>query len=96
MEAVIFRPQTGYYASLIAEAAVLWESLSHNHPFVDGNKRTAFAGLHTFLTVNGVRLTASAAEAYRFLAKLYAANQRCFDRLVPWLQGHAAEEDRQP
>ena len=43
--AALFRPQTGYYADLIAEAAALWESQSQNHPFVDGNKRTAFAAV---------------------------------------------------
>ena len=40
LEAALFRPQTGYYPTLIEEAAALWESLSQNHPFVDGNKRT--------------------------------------------------------
>lgn len=43
LEAALFRPQTGYYADLIEEAAALWESLAQNHPFIDGNKRTAFA-----------------------------------------------------
>lgn len=38
LEAALFRPQTGYYPSLIQEAAALWESLWQNHPFVDGNK----------------------------------------------------------
>ena len=36
------RPQLGYYDDLIEEAAALMESLALNHPFVDGNKRTAF------------------------------------------------------
>jgi death-on-curing protein len=45
LEAAIFRPQTGYYADLIEEAAALWESLSQNHPFIDGNKRTASSAL---------------------------------------------------
>ena len=35
LEAVLFRPQTGYYADLIEEAAVLWESLAQNHPFIE-------------------------------------------------------------
>ncbi|WP_317135218.1 type II toxin-antitoxin system death-on-curing family toxin [Nguyenibacter vanlangensis] len=42
LEAALFRPQTGYYADLIDEAAALWESLSQNHPFIDGNRRTAW------------------------------------------------------
>jgi Fic/DOC family len=49
LEAALLRPQTGYYADLIEEAAALWESLSQNHPFVDGNKRTAFAVTYVFL-----------------------------------------------
>ncbi len=28
--------------------------LSQNHPFFDGNKRTAFDAMQTFLTVNGL------------------------------------------
>src|SRR5271166_1920929 len=44
LEAALYRPQTGYYANLIEEAAALWESLAQNHPFIDGNKRTAFCG----------------------------------------------------
>ncbi len=40
LEAALARPQTGYYQDLIQEAAALWESLSQNHPFVDGNKRS--------------------------------------------------------
>ncbi len=41
LESALARPQTGYYADIIQEAAALWESLSQNHPFVDGNKRVA-------------------------------------------------------
>ncbi len=38
---------------VIAEAAALWESLSQNHPFVDGNKRTAIAATAAHLAING-------------------------------------------
>jgi death-on-curing protein len=88
LEAALFRPQTGYYADLIEEAAALWESMSQNHPFIDGNKRTAFAVTYTFLAINGARLTAKAQEAQQFLVGLYEANQFTFDRLVPWLREH--------
>ena len=54
LESALFRPQTGYYADLIEEAAALWESLGQNHAFVDGNKRVAFAATYTFLAINGV------------------------------------------
>jgi death on curing protein len=88
LEAALYRPQTGYYADLIEEAAALWESLAQNHPFIDGNKRTAFAATYTFLAINGARLTANAQHTYVFVAALYEANQFSFDKLVPWLRGH--------
>jgi len=88
LESALFRPQTGYYANLIEEAAALWESLAQNHPFVDGNKRTAFAATFTFLAINGIRLTAGHQEAYRFIAGLYEAGAFSFARLVPWLNAN--------
>jgi death-on-curing protein len=90
LDSALYRPQTGYYAGLIEEAAALWESLAQNHAFIDGNKRTAFAATYTFLAINGKRLTADAQETYDFVAGLYEANQFSFDRLVPWLRNHVA------
>jgi len=90
LEASLYRPQTGYYADLIEEAAALWESLSQNHAFIDGNKRTAFAATYTLLAINGARLTASAEDTYAFVAGLYEANQFRFDQLVPWLRSHVS------
>jgi death on curing protein len=90
LEAAIYRPQTGYYADLIEEAAALWESLAQNHLFIDGNKRTAFAVTYTFLAVNGARLEADAVQTYAFVARLYRANEFRFDKLVPWLRRHVS------
>ena len=56
LEAALFRPQTGYYDDIVAEAAALLESLAINHPFVDGNKRIAFAAMDVFLRINGYKL----------------------------------------
>src|ERR1700676_1203736 len=78
LEAALFRPQTGYYADLLEEAAALWESLSQNHAFIDGNKRTAFAAVYTFLAINGVRLTPDADQTYAFVIALYQANHFSF------------------
>ena len=47
LEAALARPQSGYYGDVIEQAAALLESLSQNHPFIDGNKRTAIAVAHT-------------------------------------------------
>ena len=90
LEAAIFRPQTGYYESLIEQAAALWESLAQNHPFLDGNKRTAFAGTYTFLAINGARMTAEAAETFRFIDDLYRQGTFTFSSLVLWLEQHVA------
>ena len=95
LEAALFRPQTGYYAGLIEEAAALWESLSQNHPFIDGNKRVAFAATYTFLAINGMRITADAEAAYDFIARLYEANEFTFENLVTWLRDNVAPHDRQ-
>ncbi|MCW2282562.1 death-on-curing protein [Rhodoblastus acidophilus] len=85
LEGALFRPQTGYYVGLVEEAAALWESLSQNHPFVDGNKRTAFAVMYTFLVINGAKLTASAAETEAFVLGLYRAGNFAFEPLRAWL-----------
>lgn len=92
LEAALFRPQTGYYADLIEEAAALWESIAQNHAFIDGNKRTAFAATYTFLAINGARFTADAEETYAFVAALHQAGQFSFDQLVPWLRDHVKQE----
>lgn len=86
LEAALFRPQTGYYAGLIEEAAALWESMAQNHPFIDGNKRTAFAVTYTFLAINGAMMTADAGDIDAFIFELYAAGDFSFDRLASWLR----------
>ena len=85
LEAALFRPQTGHYPTLIEEAAALWESLSQNHPFVDGNKRTAFAATYVFLAINGLDITATDDEAQDFVLGLYETSSVTFDNLSAWL-----------
>jgi len=88
LEAALFRPQTGYYPDLIAEAAALWESLSQNHPFIDGNKRVAFAAVYTFLKTNGKTITADAEAIHDFLGALYERHDLTSERLEPWLRSN--------
>ena len=85
LEAALFRPQTGYYPSLIEEAAALWESLSQNHPFVDGNKRTAFAATYVFLLINGLTISATDEGTQSFVLGLYETRQLQFEHLRRWL-----------
>lgn len=88
LQAALYRPQTGYYADLIEEAAALWESLAQNHAFIDGNKRIGFAATYSFLAINGVQIIADADATFAFIAGLYAINAFEMRHLVPWLRAH--------
>lgn len=89
LESAVARPQTGYYNDLIQEAAALWESLSQNHPFLDGNKRVALTMAAAFLRVNGYGLKINDLDAYAFMIELYESDSFRFDRLEVWLRQHA-------
>jgi death on curing protein len=88
LEAALYRPQSGYYADILDQAAALWESLAQNHPFVDGNKRIAFAATFTFLDINGVTVVATADATFDFIDGLYRKNAFRFDNLVDWLRSN--------
>jgi death-on-curing protein len=90
LEAALFRPQTGYYDDIFSQAAALWESMAQNHPFIDGNKRAAFACTLTFLAINGIAINASSDKIYEFIASLYAQNDFSFNKLRGWLQSNTA------
>ena len=90
LEAALYRPQTGYYEDLVEEAAALWESLAQNHPFIDGNKRTAFAVTYTFLMINATQILPDSEETYHFINSLYASQDFNFNRLVAWLRDNTA------
>ena len=88
LEAALYRAQTGYYTEVLEEAAALWESLGQNHPLIDGNKRTAFAAMVTFLAINGIELTADPAATYVFITGLYQTNSFGFRQLLAWLRAN--------
>jgi len=90
LQAALARPQIGYYNNLLEEAAALWESLAQNYPFIDGNKRTAFAVTYAFLSVNGVQITANAKDAFDFISGLYQSDAFAFDALLAWLEVNTA------
>jgi death-on-curing protein len=82
IEAALFRPQSGYYLDIIEEAAALTESLLINHPFVDGNKRVAFAVCHVFLEINGRLLDAEPMWLYKRMLAWIDAREYRFQRIV--------------
>ena len=89
LESALMRPQLGYYDGLIEEAPALMESLAMNHPFVDGNKRIAFAATEVFLDMNGYFIDCDDRETYEFFMRLFATNSFRFDQLRTWLEEHA-------
>ena len=91
LEAALFRPQTGYYEDIVAEAAALMESLAINHPFVDGNKRIAFAAADVFLRINGWRLQRPPARIYAEMIRMLESGTFDVAHLDPWLRKFAKE-----
>ena len=92
LQAALFRPQTGYYDDIVAEAAALMESLAINHPFVDGNKRIAFAAADVFLRINGWRLLKSASAIYEDMMRMFETGTFDIAHLDPWLRSFAHEQ----
>ena len=88
LEAALFRPQTGYYATLAEEAAALMESLANNHPFLDGNKRVSLAVTDTFLRLNGFYLEVNASEAHKFITGAMSKGEFRFDAIRDWISSH--------
>lgn len=91
LESAVFRPQTGYYNSIQEEAAALMESLANNHPFLDGNKRVAFASAHTFLLVNGYDLQVESSRAFKFMFEAIAKGEFRFGMILKWLTEHVVK-----
>ena len=85
LESAVMRPQMGYYDGIVEETAALMESLAMNHPFVDGNKRVAFAAADTFLLLNGYFIDCDSIEAHGHFMRLFDTNSFRFTELVAWL-----------
>lgn len=93
LESALFRPQTGYYPDIVAEAAALFESLAINHPFVDGNKRVAFAVMDVFLRINGWRLDRAPGQIHADMMQMFDTGTFDIAHLDPWLRS-CARPDR--
>ena len=94
LDSAVGRLQTGYYADVIEEAAALFESLSQNHPFIDGNKRTAISSAAVFLRLNGYKLQFDDIDAYKWLIARYESNEVTKDRIEQWFRAHLAKVER--
>lgn len=75
---------------LASLAAAYAFGIANNHPFVDGNKRTAYVVCRTFLKLNGHDIEASAKEKYVTFWSL-AAGKLSECQLGDWLREHLAD-----
>ena len=93
-ESALARPQhlahygvDGAEPDAAALAASYGYGIARNHPFVDGNKRTAFVAVELFLMLNGCELVASDADCVLTMLDV-AAGQLDEDAFAAWLRGH--------
>ena len=73
-----------------ALAAAYAFGIARNHPFVDGNKRTAWVAARLFLRLTGHALAFAEREAIATVLAL-AAGDLAEDKLGDWLRGHLAD-----
>lgn len=90
LESALGRPQstfagTDLYPTLFTKAAALLDSLARNHPFVDGNKRTAIAAAALLLRLNGYRLFADNKELEDYVVSI-VVQPPTIESIASWLE----------
>ena len=75
------------YPSLFDKAAALTHSLLLNHPFLDGNKRTALVVCERFLFINGFEVFASQKEKVNFTLDI-ESKKLDLAKIALWLEKH--------
>lgn len=93
LESALGRPQATFdqsdlYPGLWLKAAALMHSLVKNHPFVDGNKRTALTATAVFLELNVCSLTAGNQEVLVF-TRWVAVGTVELAAMAAWLKAHS-------
>lgn len=78
---------TELYPGIWTKAAVYILSTIFNHPYVDGNKRSAFATADVFLQLNGYRISAPAGEIERYAVAIVEEREELVS-IAAWLEAH--------
>lgn len=93
MASALQRPINRFFyegeTDLLVLAATYAVGIASNHPFVDGNKRAAYAALILFLALNGQRLVADKVDAITTMFAV-AAGDIDIDALAAWLRDNTA------
>ena len=95
LESAIAQPRMTFggaelYPTIVEKAAALGFSLIQNHPFVDGNKRTAHAAMETFLVLNGWEIHASVDEQERIILQV-ASGEIGREDFATWVRAHVEQ-----
>ena len=80
------------YPSLCDKAAQLCYGLANNHPFTDGNKRTALHSMYVYLIINGFDIMATQQDVENMIIDIAAGNMTNTD-LAQWLRENTVEID---
>jgi len=100
LEAAVARPEASAfgadaYPTLREKAAALLHSLARNHPFTDGNKRTAVVGTVFMLQVNGQSVTWTLDDALNMILRI-AEGRASVDEIAIWLPLASSPYDLHP
>lgn len=78
------------YPSIYDKAAQLCYGIANNHPFTDGNKRTALHSMYVYLIINGYDITATQQDVENLIINV-AAGRMHNTELSKWLQNNTVE-----
>ena len=81
------------YPSLYDKAAQLCYGIVKNHPFTDGNKRTALHSMYVYLIINGFDIIATQQEVEDLIIDVAAGNMTNIE-LAQWLRDNAIQLDK--
>ena len=81
------------YPSIYDKAAQLCYGIANNHPFTDGNKRTALHSMYVYLIINGIDITASQQEVENLIINVAAGNMTNTE-LAEWLRENTIRSDK--
>ena len=80
------------YPSLYDKAAQLCYGIANNHPFTDGNKRTALHSMYVYLIINGFDITATQQDVENMIIDVAAGNMTNVE-LAQWLRENTVKID---
>ena len=96
LDSAVHTPQATFgsewlYPSLFDMAAAYLIHLALNHPFVDGNKRTAWVSMRIFLRLNGFRLKPRRKDAVQLVVHIAEGQMRDWRQVSEWIAQRAEE-----